>query len=109
VEDCIASSEALARLVFRPRQVSQLPLAWIPPVHAMWQLLLSVALDSRYPAKGLEKTLQKLFGSKRSIMDHSMATEMGQFIGMPVTSTVDASTYIITNYNGVGRRKDKAG
>ncbi|KAJ6439110.1 putative AC transposase [Purpureocillium lavendulum] len=41
-------------------------------------------------------------------MDHSMATEMGQFIGMPVTSTVDASTYIITNYNGVGRRKDKA-
>lgn len=108
LEDCIASSEALAKVVFKPRDVSQLPLAWIRPVHNFWQLLLSLVLDSRYPSKRLETTLQKLFGSKRSIMDHSVASKMGQFVGMPIT-TGDGRTYIVTNYNGVGQRSDGLG
>ncbi|KAM4062582.1 patatin-like phospholipase domain-containing protein [Hirsutella rhossiliensis] len=91
IEDCIASSEAIAKLAFRPR------------------ILLSLAYDCRYPARGLEKALQQLFGTKRGILDQSAATEMGQFVGMPVTATGDASTYIVTNYNGVGNSDERAG
>ncbi|KAL7783441.1 patatin-like phospholipase-like protein [Trichoderma ceciliae] len=105
LEDCIASSEALAKIVFKPRDVSQLPLSWLRPVNNFWQLVLSLALDSRYSSKRLENTLQKLFGSKRSIMDHSAASKRGQFVGMPIT-TGDGRTYIVTNYNGVGQRTD---
>ncbi|KAK2595185.1 hypothetical protein QQS21_007090 [Conoideocrella luteorostrata] len=54
----------------------------------------------------MEAALKKVFGSSRKICDWSPGTEMGFHIGMPVTSTDDASTYLITNYNGAGKRAE---
>ena len=109
VNDCIATSKALAQAVFRPRRVAPLPLAWIPSVRRIWQTILSVLLDSRYPSRNIEAALKKVFGSSRNISDWSLATEMGLHIGMPVTATNDTSTHLITNYNGIGKRNQDRG
>ncbi|KID94906.1 patatin-like phospholipase, partial [Metarhizium majus ARSEF 297] len=103
------TSSALARAVFRPRRVASLPLAWIPSIHRIWQTILSVLLDSRYPSRNIEAALKKVFGSSRNIADFSLATEMGLHIGMPVTATNDTSTHLVTNYNGVGKRNQDGG
>jgi hypothetical protein len=89
VNDCMVTSKALARAVFRPRRVASLPLAWIPSIHRIWQTILSILLDSRYPSRNIEAALKKVFGSSRNISDWSLATEMGLHIGMPVTATND--------------------
>ncbi len=99
VEHCIASFESLARLAFKPR-----PLCHIPVVTAVYEFLFSLLVDSRYSARNLEWALQDVFGTTRSIIDCSNASEMGALVGMPATTIRDTSTYIFTNYNGVGQR-----
>lgn len=69
-------------------------------MQGLWRLVLSVLFDSRYSAERLEDMLKGIFGCERGFMDRSIATENGQYIGMPITTTNDASTYLVTNYNG---------
>lgn len=92
----------MATQAFKPRRASNLPLAWIPAVHTFWKTALSVLLDSKYSSVNLEAALKNLFGHSSSIADWSIAQEMGMHIGMPVTTTEDTTTFLITNYNGVG-------
>lgn len=53
--------------------------------------------------------LQDEYGGTRSIMDYSMANEAGIKFGFTLTSLGDTSTYIATNYNGVGQVSGTAG
>lgn len=109
MDDCVAATRALAMEVFRPRHVTQFPLAWVPKMRKFWQTVLSVILDSRYPSRNIESALKKVFRPSRCMSDWSTANEMGLHIGMPVTTTGDASTRIITNYNGTGQRAEQLG
>jgi hypothetical protein len=103
VDDCIASFETLARLAFRPR-----PSFWIPVLSKLYEFVLSLLVDSRYPATNLETALRTVFGTA-SLMDCSKASEMGAMVGVPVTTIRDVSTCVFTNYNGVGRREGHSG
>ncbi|KAK3933650.1 acyl transferase/acyl hydrolase/lysophospholipase [Diplogelasinospora grovesii] len=103
IEDCIVCFESLARLAFQPR-----PSCRIPILAMVYEFLVSLLVDSRYPARNLESALQRVFGSTRSIIDCSKASEMGAMVGMPVTTIRDASACVFTNYNGVGQREESA-
>ncbi|KAM7210560.1 hypothetical protein V8F06_014060, partial [Rhypophila decipiens] len=63
VEDCISSFENLVRLAFQTR-----PSNWIPFLSKIYELIISLLVDSRYPARNLEAALRMVFGSTRSII-----------------------------------------
>lgn len=109
VDQCIQSAEELAKHVFEPRNLLRLPFAWIAPVHRLWQVITSILLDCKYPSYKLEDGLQRMFGEDRTILDYSVATKNGQFIGMTVTTTEDPVTYTLTNYNSCGERSYEIG
>ncbi|KAH7303728.1 acyl transferase/acyl hydrolase/lysophospholipase [Stachybotrys elegans] len=100
IEDCIASFESLSRLAFTPRWS-----CWIPLLSKIYDFILSILADSRYPARNLEKALQEVFGLTRTMIEYSNASEMGTMIGVPVTTIRDAALCVFTNYNGVGNRE----
>ncbi|KAH7303139.1 acyl transferase/acyl hydrolase/lysophospholipase [Stachybotrys elegans] len=100
IEDCIASFESLSRLAFTPRWS-----CWIPLLSKIYDFILSILADSRYPARNLEKALQEVFGLTRTMIEYSNASEMGTMIGVPVTTIRDAAPCVFTNYNGVGNRE----
>lgn len=100
IEDCISSFENLAHLAFKPR-----PSNWIPFLSKIYEFAISLLVDSRYPARNLEAALRMVFGSTRSIIDCSKASEMGAKVGMPVTTIRDVSACVFTTYNGVGKRE----
>lgn len=104
VEECIASFENLACLAFQPRRSF-----WIPVFSKVYDFLLSLLVDGRYPARNLETALRGVFGPTRSIMNCSKASETGTLVGVPVTTIRDVSTCVFTNYNGVGKREDGSG
>ncbi|KAH8655641.1 patatin-like phospholipase-like protein [Xylariales sp. PMI_506] len=99
IEDCIKSFESLARIAFKPR-----PSFRIPIISSIYDLFISLILDSRYPATNLEAALRMVFGPTKGAMDCSKATEMGTMVGMPVTTIRDIQPCVFTNYNGVGKR-----
>lgn len=109
MHDCLSLARALPKQAFLPRQVSHFPLGWIPAVRRFGRVLLTVLLDSKYPSDNIEAALKNVFGRSRSIADWSAANEMGLHVGMPVTTTEDATTFVMTNYNGVGDEDDGAG
>lgn len=104
VEDGIASFENLARLAFKPRRSAR-----IPVLSKIYEFVLSLLVDSRYPARNLETALREVFGSTRSIVDCSKASETGTMVGVPVTTVRDVKACVFTNYNGVGKREGSRG
>lgn len=104
VEDCIASFEDLSRLAFKPSLS-----CWIPILSNLYAFISSLLFDSKYSAGNLETALRMAFGSTRSIMDCSKASEFGTLVGMPVTTIRDVRPCISTNYNGAGKRDNNSG
>jgi hypothetical protein len=100
VEQCIDRFESLAKFAFKPRPSSGIPLI---------DFFVSIFADGRYPADNLEAALQEEFESDRSILDCSKATAAGTRLGFPVTTIRDTSTFVFTNYNGVGTRPRGSG
>jgi hypothetical protein len=129
VEDCIASFEDLARLAFKPRRSAGLSRAYgfvrsllvhsrypfrnletaLHVLSKAYEFVSSLVVDSRYPARNLEAALQAVFGSTRSMVECSTASEMGTMVGVPVTTIRNVSTCVFTNYNGVGKRESSSG
>jgi len=99
VDKCAESFEQLAKLAFQSR-----PSPRIPILSPIANFLVSFFADGRYSPDNLEAALQDTFGHDRSILDCSRATAIGTRIGLPVTTIRDVSTYVFTNYNGVGAR-----
>jgi hypothetical protein len=104
VEQCTEDLERFAKLAFQPR-----PSLGIPLISQILDFIISYFADGRYPADNLEAALREAFGSDRSILDCSKATETGTRVGLPVTTIRDTSICVFTNYNGVGTRPRDCG
>jgi hypothetical protein len=104
VNDCGKAFERLAKVAFRPRRVSCIPI-----ISHIQKFLISYLADGVYPTENIESALKEVFGSERSILDYSYATSIGAKIGLPVTTIRDTLPCIFTNYNGVGNREQNCG
>ncbi|KAI9896004.1 hypothetical protein N3K66_009073 [Trichothecium roseum] len=104
----LSAFESLSQTAFRPRPLLMGPLSTFFLPSSWWAFVNSLLFDGRYPAVNLESALKGVFGSERSILDSSAATERGVMVGMPI-ATNSSDTIIATNYNGVGRRNGNQG
>jgi hypothetical protein len=105
VDDCIKAFEKLAKAAFQRRKLFSLP--FFPRI---LELLISYFTDGLYPPENIEVALKQVFGTSRSILDYSHATETGTRVGLPVATVDDKpSCRIFTNYNGVGERAEELG
>ncbi|KAJ3499522.1 hypothetical protein NLG97_g285 [Lecanicillium saksenae] len=107
VDYCIDFFELSSRLAFDSNRLSRIVaflVGDVPIVSPLLQALSSLLVDSKYSAKKLESIQKDAYGESRSIVDSNAASEMGISLGVTLTTTGDASTYIATNYNGVGCR-----
>jgi len=109
IDDCIAAFKSLAHMAFQSRSWLRIPLLSqilrVPFLSAILQVVMLLVADSRYSASNLEKALKHVFGSAKSIMDCSAATEMGIMMGVTVSTVWDTQACVFTNYNGKGVRK----
>ncbi|CAM1508786.1 Fc.00g056340.m01.CDS01 [Cosmosporella sp. VM-42] len=95
VERCAVEFEQLAKVAFSPSPaICLLGLSWIR----------SIVSDSLYSGKDIETALKKAFGDK-ALTDMSYATRIGTKIGVPAATIVEPSTFLFTNYNGVGKER----
>lgn len=109
VEKCVESFEVSSQLAFeqrRPYQLFSLLFGDIPIISPLVRFGISLVLNSKHSAKKLEVAQQEVFGRHRSIVCSDEASEMGVLLGVTLTSTDDASTFVVTNYNGVGEPRD---
>lgn len=60
--------------------------------------------DGCYDVTALESSLKKIFGDDRKVFDIDRYGVSGQKIAVTATTLSDASTYIFSNYNGMGTR-----
>ncbi|KAI9895997.1 hypothetical protein N3K66_009066 [Trichothecium roseum] len=90
-------------ITFRSQLLLRGPLSSLLLPSNWWAFMNSLLFDGRYPATNLKSTLKGVFGSERSILDPSSATERGVMVGMPI-ATSNSDTIIATNYNRVGCR-----
>ncbi|KAJ2969904.1 hypothetical protein NQ176_g8435 [Zarea fungicola] len=112
VDRCIEYFELSSRLAFETNHLFQAvaPLVGdVPILSPLLQILSSLLVDSKYSATKLEAIQKDAYGERRSIVDSHAASEMGISLGVTLTTTDDASTYIATNYNGAGRQSDANG
>lgn len=98
IEECIRSFKSLSLSAFKPRLLSQLPLAKFGSLASIWQIGLSLLFDSKYESGNLEAALQNVFGSTKSLTDWSAATEMGIMVGITM-ATADGKTLVASNRN----------
>lgn len=112
VQECTEYFEKSSRLAFEKRQSFQIVeslLGIVPFVVPALQLVLSLLVDSKYAADRLEAIQQEAYGADRSIVDSRHASGAGAMVGVTLTRTDDTSTFIVTNYNGAGSRRDHPG
>lgn len=112
IEKCIEYFEMSSRLAFERRHLFRLFVSLfgdLPVISPAVQFIISLLVDSKYSAKKLEMIQQDVYGQDRSIVDSKEANEMGVLLGVTLTSTDDTSTFVVTNYNGVGERHDSSG
>ncbi|ODA75779.1 hypothetical protein RJ55_08725 [Drechmeria coniospora] len=112
VDKCIDYFELSSRLAFDRRRIFKLfqsMFGHIPVISTVIQLVVSMLSDSKYSGNKLEMILQDVYGQDRSMTDSRKASEMGALLGVTLTSTDDTSTFILTNYNGVGQRQSHSG
>lgn len=112
VRRCTEYFEISSRLAFKEYDVSH----WfrelfgaIPIVSSAIGFAISVLVDSKYSAEHLERIQRDVYDGDRSIVDSNSASEMGTYLGVTLTGTDDASTYVVTNYNGVGKSRRENG
>ena len=60
--------------------------------------------DGRYDVSMLEASLKDVFGDDRRIFDVDRYGASGRKVVVTATTLSDASTYIFSNYNGIGTR-----
>jgi len=65
--------------------------------------------DGRYDVTALETSLKEIFGDDRRLFDVDRFGVSGQKIAVTATTLSDASTYIFSNYNGIGTREKGCG
>lgn len=112
VEDCIQYIDVSMLLAFQRHLFIRLVLLFIggfPFLPNLVEFLVSLVVDSKYSAERLEMLQRDVYGSSRSIMDSPEANKMGVQVAITLTTTRDAKTNIVTNYNGIGDRDSASG
>ncbi|KAM0209837.1 hypothetical protein ACHAQD_011014 [Fusarium lateritium] len=107
VDECIQYLDVLALLSFQKHMVIRLCLFMVqllPLMPSLVELVLSLAIGSKYSAQPLKTILRDVYGSRRSIMDSNALGDMGAMLGVTLTTVQDTNTLVATSYNGVGRR-----
>lgn len=110
LDQCIEYFEASSQRAFEKRfQTIDSLFGHLPIIVPAFQFLISLLVDSKYSAQQLEIIQQAAYGTDRSIVESKEAREAGAHLGITLTSTDNTSTYIVTNYNGVGDRNADGG
>lgn len=112
VEDCIQYIDVSMLLAFQRHLFIRLVLLFIggfPLLPNLVEFLVSLVVDSKYSAERLEMLQRDVYGSSQSIMDSPEANKMGIQVAITLTTTRDAKTNIVTNYNGIGDRDSGSG
>lgn len=81
----------------------------LPLMPSLVELVLSLAIGSKYSAQPLETILQDVYGSRRSIMNADALSGMGAMLGVTLTTVQGTNTLVATSYNGVGQRPHDEG
>ncbi len=103
VPRCIREFDTLARQFFtKGQKESQSLLGYLSRVFKCW---LS---DGCYDVSTLEVTLKSCFGLSRRMFD-TPATISGIKVGVTASAISDASTFVFSNYNGLGTRAKGCG
>lgn len=68
-----------------------------------------ILFDRKYPASGLEKLLEDVYGADRTMIDCLGPSEAGMYVGVTLANAWDGSISLATNYNGVGQRACEQG
>lgn len=103
VPRCIREFDTLARQFFIKRQKeSQSPLGYLHRVFKCW---LS---DGCYDVSSLEVTLKSCFGLSRRMFDAPTSIS-GIKVGVTASTISDASSFVFSNYNGLGTRAKECG
>ncbi|KAI5465163.1 hypothetical protein BGZ63DRAFT_350184 [Mariannaea sp. PMI_226] len=112
VDDCLQYLHVAVFLAFQRHFFLRLVLfifGGLPFVSNMLDFLVSLVADGKYSSKQLEMMQRDVYGPKRSIMDSHEASRMGAMVAVTLTTTHDTSTFIATNYNGIGNRDPGCG
>jgi hypothetical protein len=107
VEKCIDYFERFSQIAFKERRILRFLhpfLEKLPFLAGIIQFVISLLVDSVYSAENLERAQKDIYGSDRSIVDSPATAELGTALGVTLTSVEDVNTFIVTNYNGVGKR-----
>jgi hypothetical protein len=112
VDDCLHYLHVAVFLAFQRHFLLRLFLFFVggvPFVPSMLEFLVSLVVDSKYSAGQLEMMQRDVYGPERSLTDSHEASRMGAMVAVTLTTTHDTSTFIATNYNGVGKRDPNCG
>lgn len=105
IRQCRQFFRRLAHQAFRPRTVTH-----IPRLATIHQWILAWLNDGLYPAAGIDQALSRCFGADTAIDDGRLSGSVhGTGVAVTVVTDPSAERYLITNYNGVGRRPESCG
>ncbi len=90
----------MAGSIFRRKLVHYVPVV---------SMLLSILNNALYPAAGIEKTIEDVYGKAAGMLDPSYATSIGARVLLPVAAMPEPSLLLFTNYNGVGNPDARVG
>uniref|UniRef100_A0A093XBG7 Calcium-independent phospholipase A2-gamma n=1 Tax=Talaromyces marneffei PM1 TaxID=1077442 RepID=A0A093XBG7_TALMA len=99
----------LAKEAFEPRQLPLLSLPLLAVLTVLMQTVVSLLTGCKYPTKGIEIAVKKVFTEDLTMSDCSHATEIGAKIAVLVTEVVGCKPFLFTNYHGKQRRKSDCG
>jgi hypothetical protein len=86
----------LAKRVFRGRD--RFGVGFVTAAHS----LIVSYLHGQFPSKDIDEPLHEIFG-ETSMLDHPYMSSIGARIGFPVVDLDNASTCIVTSYNGASK------
>lgn len=109
IHDAIENFGNLAKEAFVPLQISlsrlPLPVALAIPI----RIIVWLVTGAKYPSKGIEKVVKRVFTEDLTMSDCSHATEIGAKIAVLVTDVVGCRPFLFTNYHGKQERKSECG
>lgn len=90
----------LAADAFQPRAVT-----CVPGLATIHRWALAYLHDGLYPAAGIDGVLSRCFGTEIAIDDGRLAASAyGTHVAATIVMNPSADYYLVTNYNGLGRR-----
>jgi len=102
---CCEFFASWAKEAFCPRDTVE-----IPGFAKFHRWISAYLADSLYAASGIDGALSRCFGTNTSIDDgRSSATAYGTCVAVTAATVPSAEPYLITNYNGIGRRLETCG